>query len=330
MVFLILFLLLTLLNAYFSSIEIAMVSVRQFQIQEAADQGSARAKQLLHLLKNPEEYLSAIQVGITLVAIVEGLYGGEVLEQYLEPRLLHWNLPLWLAHGLSLFIGVGSITYFTILLGELLPKTLALQAPRKIALELTPSFLLFTRLFYPFVQLLTWNTHILLRLFAFKSSESKKLTDADLKSVLSLAYRQGTIQEHELRLHENLFTFYDQGVGQIMTPLAGIVAIKETMTNEEINTIIKASAHNYFPVVRNEKFISGVLNAKDFLTNPQAALSLLIQPVVKVIKEDRASDVLLKLQKAPVSFAAVVENKDELIGIVTMHDIGETLLGEFA
>src|SRR5258708_37630713 len=126
------------------------------------------------------------------------------------------GLPSWLAHGLSLLVGIGSITYFTILLGELFPKTLALQNPQKVALMLTGSFFIFTKLFYPFVGLLTRGTHILLDLFTFKSSESKKLTDADLKSLLSLAYNQGTIEERELKLHENIFTVYDLLVNQIM------------------------------------------------------------------------------------------------------------------
>src|SRR5271167_4074209 len=151
MTFAILLVLLILLNAYFSAIEIAMVSIRSFRIQQAADQGNTSATKLLTLLKSPEQYLSAIQVGITLVTIVEGLYGGEAFQHYLEPRLVQMDIPVWLAHTLSLAIGIGGITYFSILLGELFPKTLALQSPQKVALALTPSFLLFTKLFYPFI-----------------------------------------------------------------------------------------------------------------------------------------------------------------------------------
>src|SRR4029077_9156153 len=103
----------------------------------------------------------------------------------------------------------------------------------------------------PFVQLLTWGTHILLRLFTSKSSESKNLTDADLKSLLSLAYRQGTIEEYELTLHENIFTFYDLRVLHIMTPLNEVDVIKESMTREEITSLIKESQHNFFPVVKS-------------------------------------------------------------------------------
>jgi len=330
MVFLVVLILLTLLNAYFSAVEIAMVSIRPFRIQQAADEGNVQAKKLLTILKDPEEYLSVIQVGITFIAIVEGLYGGEAFQQYLEPKLLNWDWPRWLAHGASLLLGIGSITYFTILFGELFPKALALETPQKIALRLTPSFSIFTKLFYPLVQLLTWSTHILLRVFTFKSSESKKLTDADLKSVLSLAYRQGTIEEHELKLHENIFNFYDQRVGQIMTSLNKAIFIRESVTQEEVNIIIRESPHNYFPIVRKNNQVTGILSAKDFLMSPDVTLKDLVHPACKVTSNDKTSDVLLNFQKASVTFGVVTGNNDELVGIVTMHDIGEALIGKFA
>ncbi len=330
MIYLILFILLTLLNAYFSAIEIAMVSIRPFRIQQEADQGSASAKRLLILLKSPEEYLSAVQVGITLVTIVDGLYGGEAFQQFLEPRFLQFGLPSWLAHGLSLLVGIGSITYFTILLGELFPKTLALRNPQKVALALTGSFFIFTKLFYPFVRLLTRGTHILLDLFTFKSSESKKLTDADLKSLLSLAYNQGTIEEHELKLHENIFTFYDLLVNQIMTPLERIVVVKESMTWEDVDVVVKQSPHNYFPVVKENNQVVGFLSAKDFLTHSRKAMVDLVLPICKVHERDKTSDVLVRFQKASVNFGVVTGNRGELIGIVTIHDIGESLIGKFA
>jgi len=329
MLFLIVIILLTLVYAYFSAVEFALVSIRPFRIQQAADGGNTAAKKLLNLLKDPEKYLSAVQVGMTLVAIVEGIYGGEALQQYLEPRLLHWGLATWLAHGLSLIVGIGIITYFTILFGELFPKTLALRNPQGVALTLTPSFLVFIRLFSPFVKLLTWGTHILLRLFTSKSSESKNLTDADLKSLLSLAYRQGTIEEYELTLHENIFTFYDLRVLQIMTPLNEVDVIKESMTREEITSVIRESQHNFFPVVKSNNQVTGFLSAKEFLIRPDSTLGSLVQPVCEFKQEDGTSKVLSKFKKSSVNFG-VVANEGELLGIVTIHDLGEALIGEYA
>src|ERR1700686_2987226 len=128
MIFFILILLI-LTNAYFSAAEIALVSVKKFRIQEEADKGNKGARQILDLLKNPDEYLSSIQVGITLVGIIEGLYGGKALEAYLEPKLVASGMSLWFAHALSIVLGIGFITYITVVIGELLPKSVALQSP---------------------------------------------------------------------------------------------------------------------------------------------------------------------------------------------------------
>ncbi len=330
MVFIILFVALTLLYAYFSAVEFSLVSLRPFRIQQAADEGDASAKKLLNLLKDPEEYLSAVQVGMTIVAIVEGLYGGEALQRYIEPRLLHWGFAPWLANTMSIVIGIGTITYFTILLGELFPKTLALRNPQKIATKLTPSFTIFTRLFYPLIRLLTWGTHILLRLFPSRSSENNKLTDADLKSLLSLAYRQGTIGEHELRLHENIFSFYDQHVHQVMMPADKVVVVKTTMKRDEIISIIRESGHNFFPVIDNNNKATGFLSAKEFLIKEDADLDDLLYPVCKLKLDDGTAEVLRKFQSSSVNFGIVLSGDNELLGIVTIHDIGEALIGKFA
>jgi putative hemolysin len=329
MLFLFLFILLTLLYAYFSAVEFALVSVRPFRIQQAAEEGNASAKRLLTVLSDPEEFLSAVQVGMTLVAIVEGIYGGEALQKYLEPRLLQLGLANWLANGLSLIFGIGTITYFTILFGELFPKTLALRNPQKLALKLIPSFVIFIRLFYPFVKLLTWGTHILLRLFPSKSSESKKLTGGDLVSLLSLAYRQGTIEEHELKLHQNIFTFYDQRVNQIMTPSNEAVVINESMTQQEAGAVIKESNHNFFPVINSKNQVMGFLSAKEFLSL-DSTLADLTRPACTFKADDGTAAVLKNFQKSSVNFGIVTNDIDELIGIITIHDIGETLIGEFA
>ena len=307
-----------------------MVSVRQFRIQQIADTGNTRAKRVLAHLKDPEEYLSSIQVGITLVGIVEGLYGGQAFSTYLQPLLLKLGLPHWLAQSASTIIGIGTITYFTIVFGELVPKSLALKVPQKTALKLIPSFEMFTKIFYPFVRLLTWSTHRMLTLFNFKGSEEGKLTDADVKSLLSIAYRQGTLEKKEWNLHENIFTFYDQTVKEIMTPLNKVVAIRESMSWEEASDTIKKSSHIYFPIIKENNVVIGLLSSKDFFMNTDHSYLTLARRICRVHEADKASHVLIKFQEAGTNFSAVVRNNDEMVGIVTIHDIGETLIGEFA
>lgn len=330
MIFLVLFILLTLLNAYFSAMEVAMVAIRQFRMQQIADAGNERAKKVLSHLKNPEEYLSSIQVGITLVGIVEGLYGGEAFRVYLQPIFLRWGFPAWLANGASMVIGIGTITYFSIVLGELVPKSLALKVPQSTALKLIPSFELVTKLFYPFVRLLTWSTHRILQLLKFSRTEEGKLTDADIKSLLSLAFRQGTLEKKELVLHENIFSFYDKIVREIMTPAKEVVALKDSMSRQEVDSTLRKNSHIYFPVVKDDNTVVGLLSAKDFFMNGDAPYQKLVRPVCKVKDNNKASEILLKMQELRTNFSIVVKERDELIGIVTIHDIGETLIGDFA
>src|SRR4051812_16314244 len=116
MAFLLLLFLLILINAYFSAAEIAFISVEKFRVQQQAEKGTKKARRLLELLNNPDEFLSSIQVGITLVGLIEGLYGGELLQQYLQPKFILWGISYWVAHSLSLLLGIGLITYVTIIL----------------------------------------------------------------------------------------------------------------------------------------------------------------------------------------------------------------------
>ena len=173
MVYLVLLLLLILINAYFSAAEIAIVSVKKFRMQEKAEKGNKSARQILDIIKRPDEYFSSIQIGITLVGIFEGLYGGRLLQAHLEPKLFLWGMPSWSVHFVSVAVGIGLITYITIIIGELLPKSIALQFPEKIALRVIPSFRLFSLIAYPFVKLLTGSTHFLLKMLRVRGSESQ-------------------------------------------------------------------------------------------------------------------------------------------------------------
>ncbi|MDR3713141.1 MAG: hemolysin family protein [Puia sp.] len=330
MLFLIILILLILVNSYFSAAEIAIVSVKKFKMQEEADKGNKSAKQILEYLKDPDEYLSSIQVGITLVGMIEGLYGGEVLEAWLEPRFVGWGLPSLTAHILGIVIGIGFITYLSIVIGELLPKTMALRQPQKIALRIAPSFRIFTILAYPFVKLLTMSTHLMTRLLGVRNPENIKVSELDLKNLLSLAYRQGTLEKNKYLLHENIFTFYERTVGTIMTPHDKAVVIEDTMTPEVVEGLLRQSHHNYFPVVRDKRHVVGYLSAKDFFMTPVKTIQEIVKPACTLTGDKKASDLLQKFKEKHQNFGIVVNEKGELAGVVTMHDVAEEIVGQFA
>jgi putative hemolysin len=328
MYILILIFILILLNGYFSAAEIALVSVKKFKIQEEADAGNKNAEQILGYLQNPDEYLSTIQVGLTLIGLVEGLYGGEVFEKFLEPKFAALGLSAFVAHLFSILIGIGFITYITIVIGELLPKSLALKKPQTLALRIVPSFRIFTFLAYPFVKILTATTRFLLRLLHAGKQENQTLTDADLKSLLSLAYRQGTLEKEELKLHENIFNFYDLKIETIMTPLPQVIFIPIESPPEKTDEIIRNSSHNYFPVVEKNNIVTGFLCAREYYKDRSKTIREQTMRACTLTKDRKASDLLKKFKELKNNFGIVVNERGELHGLVTMHDIGETLIGE--
>jgi putative hemolysin len=328
MLILILILLLILLNGYFSAAEIAIVSVEKFKIQEEVDKGNKSAKNILEYIKDPAQYLSTIQVGLTLIGLIEGLYVGEVFETYLEPKFTSWGMSALWSHVFSIAIGIGLITYITIVVGELLPKSLALRSPQKLALKIEPSFRIFTFISYPFVQILTVSTRFLLKIIHANKPENQNLTDADLKSLLSQAYRQGTLEKEELKLHENIFTFYDQQVESIMTQLPDVISIRIDITIEEADKIMRDSSHNYFPVVEGQNVLVGYLCAREYFRDNGKNIREHTKSACTLKKNQKASELLKKFKEHNQNFGIVITDKGELFGLVTMHDIGESLIGE--
>ena len=321
-------LLLILMNGYFSAAEVALISVKKYRLQQDADRGNKRALQVLELLKDPDEYLSSIQVGITIAGMVEGLYGGTILASFIEPRFLSWGLSSGSAHFLALFISISLITYITIVIGELLPKSIALQFPQKTAMAISFSFKIFTIIAYPFVKLLTMGTHLLVRLLRIRNPEKQRMTDADLRSLLSLAYRQGTLEKNELTLHENIFNFYDARVEQIMTPSAEVVTIDKSWPRAKVEDAMRNSVHSFFPVVELKNIVSGVLSAKDFFMFPEKSIREIAKPPCAVNRKQTATELLQKFKEKGYNFGIVVNEAGEFVGVVTMHDVGEILIGE--
>src|ERR1700712_2680899 len=320
--------LLILLNGYFSAAEIAIVSVKKFKIQEEVDKGNKNAARVLEHVKDPSQYLSTIQVGLTLIGLIEGFYGSEVFQKYLEPVFMKWGMSAWWSHSISIALGVGVITYLTIVIGELLPKSLALLEPQTLALKIEPSFRVFTFISYPFVQILTASTRFLLKIIHASKSENQNLTDADLKSLLSQAYKQGTLEKEELKLHENIFSFYDAQVESIMTPLQDVVSIRLDITPEQVDQIIRGSAHSYFPVIEGQNVLVGYLCAREYFRDNKKNIREQTRAACTLKKTQKASDLLKKFKERNQNFGVVINDNGELYGLVTMHDIGESLIGE--
>ena len=207
MTILIIFLLIA-LNGYFSLAEIALVSVKKSRLTDEVNKGNKSAQKVLDLIEDPEEFLSAVQVGITLLGILEGIYGGSLVAELIEALIArHSKLSSSVIHIFSLVSGISLITYLTIVFGELLPKSIALQVPLKASIAVASSLIIFSRIAFPFVKILTISTRFLLNILSIHTMENEKITESDLKKMLSTAYKQGVLDKDEFLLHENIFAF---------------------------------------------------------------------------------------------------------------------------
>src|SRR5690606_32433115 len=184
-------LILILLNGFFALSEIALVSVKKSRLEHLASQGNTRARTVLDLLKNPEHFLSSVQVGITLIGIISGAYGGAALSGDMEMYLSQFAFLGDYVHTVSLVIVIGGITYVSIVIGELVPKTLAMNNAEPIALFAIPIIKYFTLIAYPFVKLLSFSTGLIIRLFGIKEKTEDHLSEDELRFLLKTAGKQG-------------------------------------------------------------------------------------------------------------------------------------------
>lgn len=323
---------LTLLNGFFALSEIALVSVKKSRIEHLAAQGNKRAKTVLLLLENPENFLSSVQVGITLIGIISGAYGGAALTDDLERLLSSFSFLQEYRHLISLITVIGSITYFSIVIGELVPKTIAMNNAEQIALFCVPIIKYFTLITFPFVKLLSVSTNLILKLFGIKENESEKVSEDELRFMLKTARKQGVLEQEESEVHHNLFSFTDQTAKSLMTHRFDLEWIDINDSNETNFEKIKESVHSKF-IVGNGSIdnVLGVLNIRDFLENYKQnniELSEIIQSPIFIVQNTPAFKILNLFKSKKQYIAIVVDEFGTTKGIVTLHDLTEAIVGD--
>ncbi|MFN6177950.1 MAG: hemolysin family protein [Flavobacteriales bacterium] len=324
--------LLTLLNGFFSLSEIALVSVKRARIQGLADRGSGSAKAVLKLLDDPEAFLSSVQVGITLIGIIAGAYGGAALTDDMEIFLSRWPALMPYTHTIALSLVIGSITYFTIVVGELVPKTIALSNPEAIALVCAPIIRVFALITYPIVKLLSVSTSLILKLLPIKENEGERVSEEELRAMIRAANVQGLLDKQETEAHQNLFRFSEQVARTLMTHRSEVEWVDSTKPLEAIIAQVKESTRSKFPVCRGtvDEF-EGTLNIRDMLeklSTPDFRLEQVIRPPV-IIPEGASAYSILKLFKKNKQYIAlVVDEHGQFEGVLTLHDLTEAIVGD--
>lgn len=324
--------LLILLNGFFALSEIALVSSKRSRLEQLRNEGRKGSSSALRLLDNSEGFLSAIQVGITLIGIVNGVYGGINIADDLTPFFQKFAVLANYAEEIALTVTVLTITYFSIVIGELVPKTIALSNPERIAVRIAAPIAWFSLLFFPFVKFLSFSTSLINRLLGIKKHPDS-MTESELRQMLKSASRDGVIEKDQNLMHQKVFYFSDKKARHIMTHRLEIDWIDISKPVDIVRESILKSRHSRLVCSKNTlDSFQGVLNVRDFLAADVASkdfsiAKLLIQPVIVPETAD-AYKVLELFKQKQIYFCVVVNEYGGIEGIITLHDILENLIGD--
>ncbi len=323
---------LILLNGFFALSEIALISSRMARLEQAVAAGKKGATTAVRLLGDSENFLSAIQVGITLIGIVTGVYGGMNIADDVAP-LLEGIEPIGAyAHEISLTFTVIVITYVSIVLGELVPKTIALSNPDRIAIRVAPLIYWFSKLFYPFVRLLSLSTSFINGILGI-SKQQNRITEAELRHIIKQASSEGVIEKEQNRIHENIFYFSDKKAKHIMTHRTDLEWIDLENDFNHLKKELMKMQHSKVICCRGGlDNIEGILYLKDFFryatgSGKKHLRDLIVKPVAIPENAD-AQTVLnhLRINRSHICF--VLNEYGGFEGIITLHDIMENIVGQ--
>lgn len=332
MIRLLVILLLILANGFFSMSEIAIVSFKKIRIDKFTDKHPKAVRKALFLQDHQEEFLASIQVSITLISLLTGFIGGASLSPYLEPLFLWMGASARLSATIALVISFSLITFVTIVVGELVPKTIALSKPERVAVAIAPTMNFFRLLFKPAVAALSSTTALIDKMLGVKENEDH-LTEDELLDMIKEAGETDVIEEEQSEMHENIFTFADKRAIHVMIHRSEIEWIDVNLPQEEfIKQLYDFSVSRVLVCDKHVENYLGVLNIKDFFKELRKngnvdVRTLLDEPLVFTENTD-AQDILNEFRKHQYYFGIVVDEFGDLAGIVTLHDIIENIVGE--
>jgi putative hemolysin len=327
--------LLILSNGLFSMSELAMVSARKARLQKLAEHGDRSAQAALNMAENPNRMFSTVQIGISLVGVLSGAVGGAALAEHLVPVIARVDFLRPYSQGLSLVIVVLIITYFTLVLGELIPKRLAMGHPEGIARSMARPMRVLSWLARPVVSLLSVSTEFGLRLMGVRPSEAPAVTEEEIRLMLDQGAEIGLIKEAEQDMVESVFRLGDRRVDAIMTPRTEMVWLDLDETQEDLLRKILDTNHTQFPVAQGSlDNILGILTIRDLLAarlnGQEIDLKNLIQPPIFVPGSTPALKVLDEVKKTGLKLALILDEYGGITGMVTQDDILESLVGDIS
>lgn len=324
---------LILLNGVFSMSEMALVSSRKFKLEAAKKKGKSGAKIALELSENPTKFLSTVQMGITLIGILLGIYSGEKLTRDTELFLNQFALIQPYASNIAIVVILVMITFLSIVFGELLPKRLGLTFPEPIAMILARPMRILSIATSPFVWLLTFTNDIILKIFGIKHISDSKVSEEEIKSIIKESADGGEIQDIEQDIVERVFELGDRKVNSLITYRGDIAFFNETDDLETIRQKITQEKHSVYPVCKDNDVdnIVGIVMLKDLFTpaieNDFQLKNYITKPLF-FNERTFAFKLLETFKQEKVHFGIVVDEYGTTKGIITMDDVVDALVGD--
>lgn len=331
---LLIILLLVLVNGVFSMSEIALVSSRKSRLEAFARNGDKKAKAALDLANSPNRFLSTVQIGITLIGILTGVYSGDKITSDLEATLATIPFIVPYQHSLAVGLVVLLITFLSLVLGELVPKRIGLSNPEGIAKFVASPMNILSKVTAPFIWLLSFVSDLLIKLLNIKQNESA-VTEEEIKSLIQEGTSGGVFEEIEQEIVHNVFQLGDRRVTSLMTNRQEIVWLDAEDSIEENKAKIFATKHAVYPLCKGTvDNVLGLVYIKD-LIGEDVEQKLAILPTLKreplyLPESNRAYQALEKFKEYRVFFGLIVDEYGGLMGVVTMHDIMDALVGDIS
>jgi putative hemolysin len=325
--------LLIIANGVFSGSEIAVVSARKVRLEQLADRGNRRARIALKLANAPNDFLSTVQIGITLIGILSGAIGGATIARRLKIAFDVFPALQLYSESISVAIVVTIITYLSLVIGELVPKRIALNDPEQLACKVAPPMQVLSRLTAPIVHILGGATDVLLNLMRVKTSDEPEITEEEIKVLIQQGAESGVFEEAEHQIVQRVFRLGDRPVKAIMTPRTEVTWLDIESSIEENLEEVKQSNHSRFPVGRSTidnclGTVRGNHLLSEYLSNRFVDLAAILQLPLYVAEGTRALKVLEQFKQTGVHIALVTDEYGGIEGLVTLNDLMEAIVGD--
>jgi putative hemolysin len=325
---------LILLNGVFSMSEIALISARKNRLETAAKKGNTNAKVALDLANSPNKFLSTVQIGITLIGILTGIYSGDKITTDVTLFIESFVALKPYANSIAVGIVVVILTFFSLVLGELLPKRIGLNYPEAIAKGVAVPMKMVSIVTMPFIWLLTKSTDFILNVLKIKPTADGKVTEEEIKAIIKEGTEGGEVQEIEQDIVERVFHIGDRKVNSLMTHRQSIVYLSFDDTIAELKTKMLDELHSFYPVCQeNLDDVVGIVLLKDLFAGFEKGnfkLKSIVKEPVYMIEHTSAYKALENFKKSKVHYALVTDEYGVFQGIITLNDILEALVGDAA